>query len=60
MIFKNCSLFDEKDMLVRIALGHPPEEINKAFDNICGVTDRIQRAPKHLPKPAESSTEMSK
>ena len=45
-----CYAFDEKEMLVRIALGHPQEEINKAFDNRCEAVTKIHLAPKHLPK----------
>jgi aspartate/methionine/tyrosine aminotransferase len=44
-----CYAFDEKEMLIRIALGHPQEEINKAFDNMCEAITKIQVAPRHLP-----------
>lgn len=44
-----CFAFDEEEMLVRIALGHPAEEINRAFDNICHAVEKLRMLPKHFP-----------
>ena len=37
-----CSLFDEKEMLVRITLNHSPHEIGLAFDSAITAASAIQ------------------
>lgn len=41
-----CFCFDENDMLVRIAVSLPAEEIVRAFDSITSVVQTIQNPPK--------------
>lgn len=46
-----CYMFHPEEMLVRIALGHPAHEIEKAFKNIISAAERLSDSPSKSPSP---------
>jgi aspartate/methionine/tyrosine aminotransferase len=56
-----CFLFEDSQMLVRIALNHPKQTIEKAFENIISATREIHNFSENLhPKSCEKLNEETK